>query len=186
MKPGLLQPTLVRLSDDAAMTIRELTRAVKVVHRVHGPWPSLQAEEVPAGYGAQVGQEGLVVAGGRDEGGAVGDPHDQGGEHGVEGAVVADLIGLAPGRAGERLLPGSDAVFATFGPLDARMQARMPAFQSYFEYMMSFTDPSKLAPGSWRAAIWDAVDDGRIGPESAFPLLTCGCRKPMPPGDIRG
>jgi cytochrome P450 len=39
--------------------------------------------------------------------------------------IVADLIGLPPeGR--ERLLPGSDAVFATFGPLDARMQARMP------------------------------------------------------------
>ena len=49
MKPGLLQPTLVRVSGDAAMTIRELARAVKVVHRVYGPWPSLQAEEVPAG-----------------------------------------------------------------------------------------------------------------------------------------
>lgn len=84
---------------------------------------------------------------------------------------MADLIGLPPERR-ERLLPGSDAVFATFGPLDARIQVRMPAFQSYFEYMMSFTDPSKLAPGSWGAAIWDAVDDGRIGPESAFPLLT--------------
>jgi cytochrome P450 len=84
--------------------------------------------------------------------------------------IVADLIGLPPeGR--ERLLPGSDAVFATFGPLDARMQARMPAFQSYFAYMMSFTDRSKLAPGSWGAAIWDAVDDGRIAPESATILL---------------
>jgi hypothetical protein len=61
MKPGLLQPALVRMSDDAAMTIRELTHAVKVVHRVYGPWPSLQAEEVPAGHGAQVGQEGLLV-----------------------------------------------------------------------------------------------------------------------------
>jgi hypothetical protein len=61
MKPGLLQPALVRVSDDAAMTIRELTHAVKVVHRVYGPWPSLQAEEVPAGHGAQVGQEGLAV-----------------------------------------------------------------------------------------------------------------------------
>jgi hypothetical protein len=48
MKPGLLQPTLVRVSDDAAMTIRELAHAVKVVHRVYGPWPSLRAEEVPA------------------------------------------------------------------------------------------------------------------------------------------
>ena len=61
--------------------------------------------------------------------------------------AVADLIGLPPERR-EPLLPGSDTVFATFGPLDARIQVRMPAFQSYFEYMMSFTDPSKLAPGS--------------------------------------
>jgi hypothetical protein len=38
MQPGLLQPaTLVRVSDDAAMTIREPARAVKVVHRVYGP-----------------------------------------------------------------------------------------------------------------------------------------------------
>jgi len=79
--------------------------AVKVVHRVYGPWPSLQAEEVPAGHGAQVGQEGLVVVGGRDEGGAVGDPHDQGGEHGVEGAPYyragADQprVEAAPGTA---------------------------------------------------------------------------------------
>ena len=84
--------------------------------------------------------------------------------------VVADFIGLAPeGR--ERLLPGSDAVFATFGPLDARMHARMPAFQSYFAYMQSFSDRSKLAPGSWGAAIWEAVDDGRIAPESAVSLM---------------
>jgi cytochrome P450 len=85
--------------------------------------------------------------------------------------AVADLIGLPPERR-ERLLPGSDAVFATFGPLDARIPVRMPAFQGYFEYMMSFIDPSKLAQGSGGAAIWDAVDDGRIGPEFAFPLLT--------------
>lgn len=110
MKPGLLQPTLVRVSDDAAMTIRELARAVKVAHRVYGPWPWFQAEEVPAGHGAQVGQEGLVVVGGRDEGGAVGDPHDQGGEHGVEGAPhhrlwigVVDVVAGVHQRRGDKV-----------------------------------------------------------------------------------
>jgi cytochrome P450 len=84
--------------------------------------------------------------------------------------VVADLIGLAP-KGREVLLPGSNAVFATFGPLDERMQARMPAFQSYFAFIQSFTDRSKLAPGRWGDAIWDAVDDGRLTPESANNLL---------------
>ena len=109
MKPGLLQPTLVRVSGDAAMTIRELARAVKVVHRVYGPWPSLQAEEVPAGHGAQVGQEGLVV-GGRDEGGAVGDPYDQGDEMNahMRGSVLASdppEHGMLRGVLSEKLAP---------------------------------------------------------------------------------
>jgi hypothetical protein len=35
MKPGLLQPaTLVRVSDDATLTIRGSARAIEVVHRV--------------------------------------------------------------------------------------------------------------------------------------------------------
>lgn len=85
--------------------------------------------------------------------------------------AVADLIGLPPERR-ERLLPGSDAVFATFGPLDARIQVRMPAFQGYFECMMSFTDPPKLAPGQLGRR---HLGRGRRRPhraESAFPLLT--------------
>ena len=84
--------------------------------------------------------------------------------------VVGDLLGLTrEGR--EHLLPGADATFATFGPLDQRMQARMPAFMGYFEYMMSFNDRSKLAPGSWGGAVWEAADAGRIAPESVVPLL---------------
>jgi cytochrome P450 len=84
--------------------------------------------------------------------------------------VVADLIGL-PREGRDKLLPGADAVFAAFGPLDDRMMARMPAFLEYQQYMRSFNDRSKVAPGSWGAAVWDAVDDGRIDSESAGQLM---------------
>jgi cytochrome P450 len=85
--------------------------------------------------------------------------------------VVADLIGL-PREGREKLLPGADATFASFGPLDERMQARFPVFMDYMQYMQSVSDPSVLAPGSWGAAVFEAVDDGRIAQETAGPLLT--------------
>jgi cytochrome P450 len=85
--------------------------------------------------------------------------------------VVADLIGL-PREGREKLLPGADAVFASFGPLDERMQARFPVFLDYMQYMASVSNRSVLAPGSWGAAVFQAVDDGRIAEETAGPLLT--------------
>jgi cytochrome P450 len=85
--------------------------------------------------------------------------------------VVADLIGL-PQEGRDKLLPGADATFASFGPLDDRMMARMPVFMDYIQYMQSVSDRSVLAPGSWGAAVFEAVDDGRIAEETAGPLLT--------------
>lgn len=84
--------------------------------------------------------------------------------------VVADLIGLPP-QGREVLLPGADAMFASFGPLDGRLQSRMPEIMAYTEFMAAMTSRDKLAPGSWGAAILDAVDDGRLAPESAVPLM---------------
>lgn len=84
--------------------------------------------------------------------------------------VVADLIGL-PLDGREKLLSGADAMFASFGPLDARLQGRMPEVMAYVEFMASVTSRDKLAPGSWGAAILDAVDDGRLAPESAVALM---------------
>ncbi|SKG69421.1 cytochrome P450 [Mycobacteroides abscessus subsp. bolletii] len=84
--------------------------------------------------------------------------------------VVADLIGL-PAEGREVLLSGADAMFASFGPLDTRLQSRMSEVMDYVEYMTAMTSQEKLTPGSWGAAILDAVDDGRLAPESAMPLL---------------
>ncbi|MDQ0382871.1 cytochrome P450 [Amycolatopsis thermophila] len=85
--------------------------------------------------------------------------------------VVADLIGL-PREGREVLLPGADAMFASFGPLDERLRNRMPEVTAYLEFMSAMTDRAKLAPGSWGAAILDAVDEGRLAPGSAVPLMT--------------
>ena len=84
--------------------------------------------------------------------------------------VVADLIGL-PAEGRDMLLTGADAMFASFGPLDARLQSRMPEVMAYVEFMAASTSRDKLTPGSWGAAILDAVDEGRLAAESAVPLM---------------
>lgn len=84
--------------------------------------------------------------------------------------VVADLIGL-PAEGRDMLLTGADAMFASFGPLDARLQSRMPEVMAYVEFMAASTSRDKLTSGSWGAAILDAVDEGRLAAESAVPLM---------------
>ena len=84
--------------------------------------------------------------------------------------VVADLIGL-PADGRDMLLTGADAMFASFGPLDARLQSRMPEVMAYVEFMAASTSRDKLTSGSWGAAILDAVDEGRLAAESAVPVM---------------
>ena len=84
--------------------------------------------------------------------------------------VVADLIGL-PAEGRDMLLTGADAMFASFGPLDARLQSRMPEVMAHVEFMAASTSRDKLTSGSWGAAILDAVDEGRLAAESAVPLM---------------
>lgn len=85
--------------------------------------------------------------------------------------VVADLIGL-PVQGREVLLPGADAMFAAMGPMDERLEARVPEIMAYQRYIGEMTSREKLTPGSWGAAILDAVDEGRIAPDAAVPLMT--------------
>ena len=84
--------------------------------------------------------------------------------------VVADLIGL-PAEGRDMLLTGADAMFASFGPLDARLQSRMPEVMAHVEFMAASTSRDKLTSGSWGAAILDAVDEGRLAAESAVPVM---------------
>ena len=84
--------------------------------------------------------------------------------------IVGDLIGV-PIEGRENLLPGADAVFTSFGPFTPLLQERLPRFMAYLDWMTSVTNRETLAPGSWGAAVLDAVDEGKIAEESAVPLL---------------
>ena len=85
--------------------------------------------------------------------------------------IVADLIGL-PLEGRDNLLPGAEAFFTTFGPFDERLEAKMPAIAEFVEYMNHVTSRDVLRPDSWGTAILDAVDDGRIQPDHAVPLMS--------------
>ena len=85
--------------------------------------------------------------------------------------IVADLIGL-PEEGRDKLLPGAEAFFTTFGPYDDRLQAQMPTIMEFAGYMEQVTSRDVLRPDSWGTAILDAVDDGRIRQEHAVPLMS--------------
>ncbi|KAB1141772.1 cytochrome P450 [Streptomyces luteolifulvus] len=84
--------------------------------------------------------------------------------------VVADLIGL-PEEGRENLIPGADAAFAAFGPLTPELQERLPYLVAFLEWIEQVGTRDQLAPGSWGAAVLDAVDEGRLPADKAFPLM---------------
>ncbi len=84
--------------------------------------------------------------------------------------VVADLIGL-PEEGRENLIPGADAAFATFGPITPEIQERMPFLVAFLEWVQKVGTRETLTPGSWGAAVLDAVDEGRLPEDKAFPLM---------------
>jgi cytochrome P450 len=85
--------------------------------------------------------------------------------------IVADLIGL-PEDGRDKLLPGADAIFTTFGPMTPTLEERMPLIEDYTKYMTDVTSRRALRPGSWGAAILDAIDDGRLGADTAVPQMS--------------
>ncbi|WP_113699227.1 cytochrome P450 [Nonomuraea lactucae] len=84
--------------------------------------------------------------------------------------VVADLIGV-PDEGREKLIPGADAAFASFGPLTPELQERLPYLVAFLDWIAEVGTRDRLRPGSWGAAVLDAVDEGRLPAEKAFPLM---------------
>lgn len=84
--------------------------------------------------------------------------------------VVADLIGV-PAEGRENLIPGADAAFASFGPLTPELQERLPYLVAFMDWIAEAGTRDRLRPGSWGAAVLDAVDEGRLPAEKAFPLM---------------
>jgi cytochrome P450 len=84
--------------------------------------------------------------------------------------IVANLIGL-PSEAREQLLDLADAAFNTLGPVnDLTMGSweRLPLLGGYIAEMMA---REKLAPGSWGAAVYAAIDRGEISEADGVQML---------------
>jgi cytochrome P450 len=85
--------------------------------------------------------------------------------------VVADLIGL-PREGRENLLGLADGAFNSFGPANERTLAGLPHAAAVFgEYVPTAMSRASIAPDSWGAAVYAAVDAGRIDEEEAVHLL---------------
>lgn len=85
--------------------------------------------------------------------------------------TVADLIGL-PEQGRDILLGGGERMLMTFGPHGDRYAAGLPTAEEFAGYIKAVTSRDVLKPDSWGTAILDAVDDGRIGPDDAAPLMS--------------
>jgi cytochrome P450 len=85
--------------------------------------------------------------------------------------TVADLIGL-PQEGRDGLLAAADRMLLTFSAPDRSIPPEYPTLEEVVGYLVSVMDRDVLKPDGWGAAILDAVDDGRIGPEHAVPLLS--------------
>jgi cytochrome P450 len=84
--------------------------------------------------------------------------------------IVATLVGL-PTDAREQLLNLADAAFNTFGPMNdltVGSLARMPEIGAYVGQIMT---RETLAPGSWGAAVYAAVDRGEISEPDGIQML---------------
>jgi cytochrome P450 len=84
----------------------------------------------------------------------------------IPARIVGDLIGI-PEEPRDHLFAGADAVNRTFGPEDASLEADMPKVFSFLGWIASISNRSSLRPGSWGAAVLDAVDAGVLTERSA-------------------
>ncbi len=85
--------------------------------------------------------------------------------------VVADLVGL-PQDGRDTLAPGSDAMFAGFGPNSGYTLEKLPELMDYVQWLGTMADRSKLLPGGWGEAVMDAVDEGRIDQVGAIRTIS--------------
>lgn len=91
--------------------------------------------------------------------------------------IVGDLIGIPSDPRGH-LFEGADAVNFTFGPASPRLKSLIPTVIGYVDWIDSVSNRQSLRPGSWGAAILDAVDagilDARSGQLQINALLVAG------------
>ena len=82
--------------------------------------------------------------------------------------VVAELVGL-PVPAGQ-LMAWSTMAFDVLGPLNRRWRRAFPSTLNLIAYVQRL-DRSRVTPGSWAAAVFDAADRGEIGKVEARMMI---------------
>ena len=85
--------------------------------------------------------------------------------------VVGDLVGL-PVQGRDQLLAMADAAFNTFGPFNDRTMQGMPLVMGIFDYIEKRAGRADLAPGTWGATVYGAVDRGLLSEREAVSALS--------------
>ncbi len=85
--------------------------------------------------------------------------------------VVADLVGL-PQQGRERIQPGAADMQYLFGPNTPQFREVAPTVGEYLGWVASLAHRDQIAPGSWGAAVLDAVDEGRLTVDQGISTLT--------------
>lgn len=83
-------------------------------------------------------------------------------------AVVSELVGVRGGS--ERLLRWAAATFQSLGPINRRSFAAMPRALSLWAYARQLR-PSRVAPGSWAASVFEAERNGELSAREARALV---------------
>ena len=84
--------------------------------------------------------------------------------------IVAELIGL-PLEARESLLELADAAFNMLGPVNDLTEGSWDRLPKIGEYVADAMSRERIAPGSWGATIYEAIDSGEITEAEGDQLL---------------
>lgn len=84
--------------------------------------------------------------------------------------VVMDLIGW-PMEGRDQLLSWASGSFNAAGPQNERMLASLPRLQGLVTYLTEVATADNLTPGSFGAAVYDAVERENIAAEDAIGLM---------------
>lgn len=85
--------------------------------------------------------------------------------------VVSDLVGL-PNAGRERIQPGAANMQYLFGPETPQLREVGPSIGEYLGWIAGQARREQIAPGSWGAAVLDAVDEGRLTADQGLSTLT--------------
>jgi cytochrome P450 len=84
--------------------------------------------------------------------------------------VVMDLIGW-PLQGRDQLLSWASGSFNVAGPANERMLASLPRLEGLVRYLTEVATKDQLAPGSFGAAVYEAVERGTMTTEESIGLM---------------